>query len=80
MQSATRQALSALVASLSTAASIALLYAAKVPFPPPLELAAIPQWLVFAAVVHAVTRLGFYVACRVAPELANAAPPSRSAA
>ncbi len=69
MSNAARLAISAVVAFLCATASTALLYAAKVPFPPPLELAAIPQWLVFAAVINAVTRLGFYLAHRVAPEL-----------
>ncbi|MBL8346836.1 MAG: hypothetical protein JNN03_15460 [Rubrivivax sp.] len=80
MSNATRLAVSALVAFLCTAASTALLYAAKIPFPPPLALDAIAQWLVFAAVVHSVTRLGFFLAQRVAPELANAAASSRSSA
>ena len=80
MSNAARQAVSALIAFLCTAASLALLYAANVPFPPPLEVAAIPQWLVFAAVVYAVTRLGFYLANRVAPELAHPASQSRGGA
>ena len=71
---ATKQAVSAAIAFVSVSASLALLYAAQVPFPPHLELRALPQWLVFAAVVHAANRLAFAVAYRIAPELLREAP------
>jgi uncharacterized membrane protein YfcA len=80
MSNAVRIAVSAALASFFTAASIALLYAANIPFPPPLEFTAAPQWLVFAAVVYAVTRLGFHLAHRVAPKLADSQPSSRRSA
>lgn len=73
MTHAARQAVSALVAFSCTAVSLALLRAAGLPFPPALAWAAVPQWLVFAAVVHATTRLGFHLAGRVAPALARPA-------
>jgi hypothetical protein len=72
MSNAARQAISATVALLCTAASIALLYAAHFPFPPALEVWAVPQWLVFAAVVSSANQLGFYVVGRVVPELMKA--------
>ena len=45
--------------------SIAVLVAAHVPFPPALSFEALPQWVVFVAVVHSCTALCMFVAARV---------------
>lgn len=52
--------------------SIAVLRAAHVPFPPDRSFEALPQWIVFAAVVHSCTALCLFAVARVFGE----GPPS----
>ena len=64
MKDLTRKLLVAVAPVFGTVLSIALLQAAHLPFPPALSWEAIPQWVVFAAVVHTCTAVCMFLALR----------------
>ena len=65
MKELTFKVMSAVAPVFGVSISIAVLQAAKVPFPPALLWEAWPQWAVFAAVVHTFTALCMFIVSRV---------------
>jgi len=65
MREFTAKVASAVAPVFGVSIAIAVLRAADIPFPPPLEFEAWAEWAVFAAVVYSCTALCFYIAGRV---------------
>lgn len=65
MKQFTRKVLLAASPVFGTSISIALLGAVHLPFPPELSAEALPQWAIFAAVVHSSTAFFLFISDRI---------------